>query len=212
MRNQEFESDSNQDRNSSEIIENVPVDGIGGETIAIFTLSFILILVLIPYQIVSLNTVYTHTHLEVKDVPYYEATLDSGSEMASRYASIDYYVQWSDILLWILPITAVFSLYHIMVNRYNMVWLYTTVAFFIMLITWLKFFYIIFLFLACKRSAFCTSENPDSARGISNSTFIWRLIANLLFSFITTLFTILAHPLSKLQNQTKLLSVKPKKM
>ncbi len=202
----------NQNNVLVETIESRNVDGIGGETTAIFVLSFILIIFLIPYQIVCMNTVYTHKHLDVSDVPYYDASLDSTSEAAERYRSIDYYVQWSDILLWILPTISIFTLYQVMVNRYNMTWLYVAVVFFIMVITWLKFAYIIFLFFACKRTAFCTNEDPTGERGSPNNTFIWRFAANFFFSFITTTYMILAAPLSKLQNQNKFLVKRTKMM
>ena len=182
------------------------LDGIGGETTAIFILSLFLIVVLVAYQTVSLNTVYTHDHLSITDVPYYTASLDPTSEAAERYRSIDYYVQWSDILLWLLPMISYFVIYQFMVNKLNMVWLYVTVVFFILAITWLKFAYIVFLFFACKRTAFCTNEDPTGERGSPSNTFIFRFAANFFFSFITTLYMILAAPLSKLQNQNKFLS------
>lgn len=180
---------------------------LGLEYNALQIMNVLTIILLIVYTAVLLNTVYTHEGLKFTDVPYYITTVSSDTQ-TSRFASLDYYVLWSDILYWLLPIISLYTVIAIMIQGWRVQWLYIIVTGLLFILAAAKFVYLAISFLACNRMANCTNEDGGGPRGNASTLFVWRFVTSFLFFVITFVYLILGKPIGSLEKERTLMSKK----
>jgi len=141
---------------------------------------------IVLYAAAHLNTVYTHANLRPKDVPYYAENIcgtgtDCDAKWTLRWSSINYWVQWTDVLH-VLMITAMpFLIIVTILLRVDLVSLYWVVWGILFILLLLKVIgWNLYTFIFCETSPLCMDESGIAVDNGASNTFYMRILADVL--------------------------------